>query len=188
MRITRGVLALTWTACIIPAWAGDAPPTDHATAHAQAQTEGRPSPGGSSNGSDIGFRGWGLRAGAADDIDQVLFGAHFNLGEFTRNLRFQPDVQLGVGDDHTTLFVTAPVYWRFENVNNVVPYVGGGPSAGWVDHDHGGGNGDDGDFEIGGKLTGGLEWPRAGGRALFVEVNLGFGDVHDAQAVVGWSF
>ena len=48
---------------------------------------------------DIAFRGWGLRAGVADDPDQVVLGAQFNFGEFIENLRFQPNVEVGFGDD-----------------------------------------------------------------------------------------
>ncbi|MCH8925497.1 MAG: hypothetical protein IH924_05075, partial [Proteobacteria bacterium] len=34
------------------------------------------------SGPEIGWNGWGVRIGLADDFDQVLAGAHFNLGEF----------------------------------------------------------------------------------------------------------
>jgi opacity protein-like surface antigen len=147
--------------------------------------------GGSSSspGSGIGFRGFGLRVGVADDPDQVVGGVHFNLGEFVRNLRFQPDVQLGAGDDHTTIYGTAPVYYRFEADTSFTPYAGGGVSVGWVDRDDAGpGNGDDSDFETGGKATAGLEWPMSSGGAFFVELSLGLGDVHDLALLAAWSF
>jgi len=133
---------------------------------------------------DIGWNGWGVRLGLADDVDQVVGGAHFNLGEFAKNLRFQPDVQLGSGDDFTTLYGTAPVYYRFETNTSFTPYAGGGVSFGWVDDDRR----DDSEFEVAGKATGGLEWPQAKGQAFFVELSLGFGDVHDATVMAAWSF
>jgi len=175
MTIKPLAIVLALATLALPTWA-DAP--ENVNQNAQQS--------GSSSSAGIHYRGWGLRAGVADDIDQVVGGAHFNMGEFIPQLRFQPDIQLGVGDDHTTLFITAPVYYRFRAGQKFTPYVGGGPTAGWIDHDHGGNT--DSDFEIGGKLTGGLEWPRSGGRALLVELSAGFGDVHDVQAVVGWSF
>lgn len=187
MKSSYFAIALALATLAAPAWAGDAQPVGDTAS--ERNSERSASQRRNSSGSDIGYRGWGLRAGLADDIDQVLFGAHFNMGEFTRDLRFQPDVQLGVGDDHTTLFVTAPVYYRFVVDQAFAPYVGGGPTAGWIDHDRKGGNGgDDGDFEIGAKLTGGIEWSRSKGRAFLIELNLGFGDVHDVQALAGWSF
>ena len=145
--------------------------------------------GAATGGGGIGWNGWGLRAGFTDDSDQVVGGAHFNLGEFAHNLRFQPDVQLGSGDDHTTLYGTAPVYYRFDTGKRFTPYAGGGVSAGYVDRDlPAGSSGDDSDFEFGGKATGGMEWPRSEGQAFFLELSLGFGDVHDLQFIAAWSF
>ncbi len=43
-------------------------------------------------------------------------------------------------------------------------------------------SGDDSDFGMGARATGGLEWPRGAGQAFFVELSLGFGDTHDAAA------
>ena len=136
----------------------------------------------STSDSDIGWYGWGIRGGLADDPDQGLLGVHFNLGEFTRNLRFQPDVQIGFGDDQTTLFATAPVHYRFVVGRSFTPYAGGGVTLGWVDVDHFGS-----EFEAGVRATGGLDWTQDG-KGFFVEMSLGFGDVHDVQILAAWSF
>ena len=61
-----------------------------------------------SSSSQFGYQGWGVRAGLSNDVDQVVGGAQFNLGDVVTQLRFQPDVQLGLGDDVTTLYGTAP--------------------------------------------------------------------------------
>jgi opacity protein-like surface antigen len=137
----------------------------------------------SSSDSDIGWYGWGIRGGLADDPDQGLLGAHFNLGEFTRHLRFQPDVQFGFGDDHKTLFFTAPVHYRFVVGRSFTPYAGGGITFGWVDPDHRSGT----DFEAGVRAIGGLDWTKDG-TGFLLELNLGFGDIHDVQILAGWSF
>jgi len=177
MTFKRCLIALAIVTLAVPAWAESTEAT---------QTT---SYGTATGGAGIGWNGWGLRAGFTDDIDQVVGGAHFNLGEFTDNLRFQPDVQLGSGDNHTTLYGTAPVYYRFGTGTSFTPYAGGGVSAGYVDRDLPvGSTGDDSDFEFGGKVTGGMEWPRPDGQAFFLELSLGFGDVHDAQFIVAWSF
>lgn len=139
--------------------------------------------------SGLGWQGWGLRAGLADNADQVVGGAHFNMGEIADHLRFQPDVLLGTGDNVTTLYGTAPLYYRFGGSSGITPYAGGGLALGFVDVDApAGSSGDDSSFEIGARATGGLEWPRGGGEAFFVELSLGFGDVHDAQIVAAWTF
>jgi opacity protein-like surface antigen len=144
-------------------------------------------PTGASPGSGLGFEQWGVRVGATDDVDQVVGGVQFNFGEVVPDLRLQPDVELGSGDDATTLYGTVPVYYRF-HARRMTPYAGGGLALGWVDRDlPPGASGDDGSFEVGGRATGGLEWDRRKGQ-FFVEVSLGFGDVHDVRAVAAWMF
>ena len=146
-------------------------------------------PSETSSQSDIGWKGWGLRAGLTSDPDQVVGGVQFNLGEFRRHLRFQPDVELGFGDDATTLFVTAPVYYRFNADQKFTPYAGGGVALGFIDRDlPPTSSADDTSFEIGGRATGGLEWNLSGGGAFAVELSLGFGDIHDARVVAVWNF
>ncbi len=146
-------------------------------------------PSETSSQSDIGWKGWGLRAGLTSDPDQFVGGVQFNLGEFRRHLRFQPDVELGFGDDATTLFVTVPVYYRFKVDQEFTPYAGGGVALGFVDRDlPPTSSADDTSFEIGGRATGGLEWNLSGGGAFAVELSLGFGDIHDAQVVAVWNF
>jgi len=198
MTFKRYVIAVAIVALAIPAWAdsGPAPQNEQVQQDAvnapnemEADTQTTSYGTSTSYSSDIGYQGWGLRAGVASDVDQVVGGAHFNMGEFVPHLRFQPDVQLGAGDDFTTLYGTAPVYYRFGTETRFTPYAGGGLSVGYVDHDgQGNGNSDDSDFEVGGKVTGGLEWPRPEGQAFFVEFSLGFGDIHDATILAAWSF
>jgi opacity protein-like surface antigen len=138
---------------------------------------------------NLGWHSWGVRLGVTDDSDQVVGGAHVNCGEPFNNVRLQPDLQLGSGDDHTTIYGTVPLYYRFDIASRMTPYAGGGLALGYVDVDlPEGSNGDDSSFEVGGRATGGLEWPRAGGRAFFVELSLGFGDVHDATVLAAWTF
>ncbi len=175
MRIKRSLVLMAILAVALPVW---------------AQEETTPSSSGSSGGSDIGYRGWGFRAGVASDPDQVLGGVQFNFGNFARNLRFQPDLQAGFGDDATTIFATLPVHYRFRDTGqDFTPYAGGGLALGWIDVDlPAGSSGDDSEFEVGGRLTGGLEWGRSNGGAFAIELSLGIGDVHDFTAVAIWNF
>jgi len=143
----------------------------------------------STGSSGMGWYGWGVRLGVASDADQVVGGAHVNFGEVANHLRFQPDLQLGSGDDVTTLYGTAPLYYRFQRFGSgMTPYAGGGLAVGWVDYDAPPGFEDESDVEVGGKATGGVEWERRDGAAMGVELSLGFGDVHDVQVVGCWSF
>ena len=144
---------------------------------------------GTSSHSDIGYKGWGLRAGVTSDPDQIVGGVQFNFGEFTRNLRFQPDIQAGFGDDVTTLYATFPVHYRFDAGQEFTPYAGGGIAFGFVDVDlPATSSADDTSFEVGGRATGGLEWGRSRVGSFAVELSLGFGDIHDANVVFLWNF
>jgi hypothetical protein len=142
-----------------------------------------------SSAQDIGFHGWGLRAGLSDDPDQVVVGAQANLGEFIPRLRFQPNLEVGLGDDTTVVSLTAPVFYRALINNDFTLYGGGGVTVGAIDSDLDDGQGDDEgtEFEIAPMLAGGLEWPIAQG-AFFGELALTGGDFAGVKLVAGWMF
>jgi hypothetical protein len=111
----------------------------------------------------------------------------FNFGEFAPRLRFQPNFEIGLGDDYTIISVTTPVHYRFKVNANCVPYAGGGVTLAFVDHDLDNGP-NDRDFEIAAKAVGGIEWPLQGSKQFFLELNIGVGDIQDAEVLAGWMF
>lgn len=131
--------------------------------------------------------GWGARLGLADDPDQVVLGGQYDFGEVAERVRFEPHFELGVGDHHTIVAATAAFHYRFATARGWRPYAGGGPELGWVDRDAPAGN-DDSDFEIGFKVIGGAGWNLASGNEMFVELDIGFGDLQDAELLVGVRF
>ncbi|MGH9381641.1 MAG: hypothetical protein ACRD2Z_13655 [Thermoanaerobaculia bacterium] len=141
---------------------------------------------------DIGFHGWGPRVGLSADPDQITAGFHFNLGEFVRNLRFQPAVEVGFGDDRTLIQATIPVLYRFDVPGNFTPYAGGGLGVAWVDFDDDPpgppGRRDDSDVDAAPVGIGGIEWPLRGGNDIFLELNISRGDLPDVKVLVGWQF
>jgi len=144
------------------------------------------------SGQGISYQGWGLRIGAADDPDQVVGGAHWDLGEFVPHLRFQPNFEIGFGDDRTVVAGTAPVHWVFEVSSSFRPYAGGGLTAAWIDRDDPNpdlGNDEDSDFEFGVKAIGGLEWALSRGNRFGLELAVHLvDDVYDAQIMAAWTF
>lgn len=140
---------------------------------------------------DFGLRGWGLRAGAASDPDQVIVGAHVDLGEVFDLLRLQPSLEAGLGDDASSLQGLVAVHYRFDDGGDWVPYAGGGVLLALIDYDddsRGRFRDDDEDFDIAPVAVGGLEWSGAGGRDLLFELQLGGGNAFDAKVVVGITF
>jgi hypothetical protein len=133
----------------------------------------------------MGYYGLGPRVGVSNNPDQIVGGMQFNLGTFAPRLQFQPNFEVGIGDDWNIITVTAPVHYRFKVNANIVPYAGGGVTIGYRDHDVPNG---DSDFDIALKGVGGVEWPLAAGNAFFLEMNVGFGDFQDQEILAGWMF
>lgn len=133
------------------------------------------------------YGGLGPRGGVSSDPDQGFLGVHFNFGEFAPHLRFQPSLEVATGDDYDILSANFPAHYRFSPAANIVPYVGGGVVAAFVDYDPPNRRSDS-DFEIGFKAIGGIEWPLRNNNDFFLEVNIGFGDIQDAQILAGWMF
>lgn len=139
---------------------------------------------------DLGYRGWGLRAGAASDPDQAVVGAHWNLGEIVDNLRLQPSLELGAGDDVAIVSLLVPVHYRFDVAADLTPYAGGGVLLAVIDRDDPPRRrrDDDEDFDIAPVAVGGLELPVGRGQDLLFELQVGGGDAFDAKVLVGLSF
>lgn len=83
----------------------------------------------------IGFEGWGIRAGASSDPDQLYGGIHINLGRFTKDVRFRPTMEVGLGDDQTLLQVLGEVHYVFSHFQTLTPYLGGGLGLTYVNYD-----------------------------------------------------
>ena len=144
-------------------------------------------------GSDMGWRGWGVRAGLASGPDQVVGGFHFDVGEWAENIWFRPDVVVGFGDDTISLVGSIPAWYAFQVDANVTPYAGGALAVGLFRVDKGNkgkgkGNNDETNVEIGLQIGGGAEWNLKSGRRFQVELRLDLIDVWDVVVFAGWTF
>lgn len=139
--------------------------------------------------SDIGFRGWGPRLGLTFNPDQFHVGAHMDFGNFARHVRFQPNVEIGFGDDVTLLTVNADAAYRFSERWDVwTPYLGGGVGLNFASAgDNGLGN--DTSTELGLNVLGGIDKGLSNGDRFFVETKLGLlENTPDVMVTVGWTF
>jgi opacity protein-like surface antigen len=134
-----------------------------------------------------GIRGWGPRVGLSSDPDQLVVGVHMDAGRLAPRVRFQPAVELGVGDHVTILSFKAPVHYRFPVSGDIHPYAGGGVSMGFVSFDEPFDHHDnDVNFAI--DIIGGLEWQLRSGNLFSLEVDLMAGDLADFELMAGWTF
>lgn len=138
--------------------------------------------------ADTSTMGWGPRVGLGTDPDQLILGVHWDVG-LSPHLRLVPNLELGLGDDHTILSTTVPLHYVFREVDpSFFPYVGGGITLGFVNHDPPGGGDDEDDLEAALRAIGGMEWRLSGRTDFFTEANIEFGDIHDLQLLAGWTF
>lgn len=137
--------------------------------------------------ANLGFYGWGFRAGLSEDPDQVVIGIHQDLGEVAPDLRLQPNLEAGFGDDLTILSLTIPVHYRLTADDRVItPYLGLGVELAYVELDDPPGRGDDSKFEVSPDIIGGLEWSIASGNDLLIELHILPGETADFKLMAGW--
>jgi len=132
----------------------------------------------------IGYRGWGVRAGLSSSPDQVYGGVHWDLGEFARNVRFRPYLELGAGDHVTTLQANAEVHYVFSKVQVWKPFVGGSAGLIYADPDHG-----SSETNLSVMGVGGVETKLKSATSFFIEGKVGLtNDDPDFKAGVGWTW
>ncbi|MDM7915779.1 MAG: hypothetical protein ACE15D_17675 [Candidatus Eisenbacteria bacterium] len=139
--------------------------------------------------TSIGFRGWGPRVGATLNPDQFHFGAHLDFGQFANHFRFQPNVELGIGDGSTLAALNLETNYRINSTwESWSPYIGGGVGVNFVGSEDKGLTGNDTDTQLGLNVMGGLERGLDNGDRFFGEAKVGFADSPDLKLTVGWTF
>lgn len=136
----------------------------------------------------VRWTGWGVRAGVSSGPDQGYVGFHVNLGEFARNVRFRPSMELGFGDDQILLQTLAEVHYVFSNVKIWKPYVGGGLGLTYIDYSKDHNRRDDSETGLSFTPVGGVETAINNMKFLF-ELKLGLASNDpDVKIGVGLSF
>jgi hypothetical protein len=137
--------------------------------------------------TDVGFRGWGPRVGLSLSPDQIHFGGHLDFGQFAKHVRFQPNVELGFGDNVDLFTVNAEAAYRFSEQWDVwSPYLGGGVGANIKRYSNA--NDKETETDLGVNLLGGIEKGLSSGDRFFVEGKFSLNDAPDVKVTVGWTF
>lgn len=132
--------------------------------------------------------GIGPRIGFSADPDQLVFGGQLTIGEVAPSLTFDPNLEIGVGDDLLLIGFNFDLHYHFDINSTWRPYAGGGVGINFVDYDDDAFGNSDSDTEFGGQLILGAGAPTSSGNRFFGEMKLGLGDVPDLKVVVGWNF
>lgn len=88
----------------------------------------------------LSLHAYGVRAGVSldEDLSQVLVGGHADFDGLAPNVRVQPLMTVGVGDDALSLLLGGEVHYVFPSDTergDVSPYLGGGVALHRVDFD-----------------------------------------------------
>jgi hypothetical protein len=126
--------------------------------------------------------GPGIRGGFSANPDQFFIGGHYVSRPMWDQMRFQPNVEAGFGDDRTVVaFNVEFAYWMKLDADWHA-YVGGGPAMNLFS---GNGKGDDND-DLGPGLTVLAGFRRRSG--LLFEVKVGAFDSPDFKLAIGYTF
>jgi hypothetical protein len=133
-----------------------------------------------------GFHGVGPRLGLTINPDQFHFGGHIDFGDLAQNLMIIPNIEIGFGDNFTTVAPSFELDYRFRSDWGVwTPYLGGGVGPVFYSWKHGGSSSD-----LGLYMQFGIGKGSAGSHSghFFIEGKLGLVDAPDFKATVGWTF
>jgi len=133
-----------------------------------------------------GFHGIGPRLGGTVNPDQFHFGAHIDFGDLAENLMILPNLEIGVGDNLTTVAPSFELDYRFRSDWGAwTPYLGGGIGPIFYSAKHGGSS-----SEFGLYLQFGIGRGSSGSQSghFFIEGKLGLVDAPDFKATIGWTF
>jgi len=124
-------------------------------------------------------QGLGVRAGASVDPDQFYFGGHYDSRPLVEQLHFRPNVELGVGDDITTLALNFEFVYKLPIDGSPWNlYAGGGPAVNFYSFN------DDSSTEGGLNVVFGAE----AAQGVFFELKLGALDSPDLKFGVGYTW
>jgi hypothetical protein len=133
---------------------------------------------------------YGVRAGFSTSPDQLVLGGQMSIGDVAPSLSFDPNVELGFGDNVTLIAFNLDMHYHFEIRDSAWrPYVGAGAGIQLVSVDVPPGfGGDNTTTEVGGQFIVGAGIPLRSGNHFFSEAKFGLGDVPDFKLLVGWNF
>lgn len=124
-------------------------------------------------------QGLGVRAGASVDPDQFYFGGHYESRPLVQRLHFKPNLELGVGDDITTVGINFEFVYKIPiNGSPWNLYAGGGPAVNFYSFN------DNSETEGGLNVLFGAETSQG----LFFELKLGALDSPDLKFGVGYTW
>lgn len=134
----------------------------------------------------------GIKAGVSAEPDQFYFGVQFESDPLVDQLRFRPNLEIGVGDDRTLVAVNVEfAYFIPLRARPWRVFLGGGPALNILrfnddEASNGRGRGREADTEVGGGFN--ILVGLAHRDGLFTEFKVGALNSPEIKFAVGYSF
>jgi hypothetical protein len=131
----------------------------------------------------FGFLGWGPRAGMTVNPDQFHIGAHILIGSSASPVIFQPNIEIGFGDNVTLVTINGDVLYTFRSTSSLWrPALGGEIGFTSTSFKHGGSNSD-----LSLSILGQISKRLTNGNEILLEAKIGVADAPDFKATVGYT-
>jgi hypothetical protein len=132
---------------------------------------------------------FGPRAGVSIGPDQFVVGGQLSLQEFAPNWSFDPNLELGFGDNQTVFAFNLDAYYHMRlSGSDWQPYVGGGLGVDVISWDAPFHVRDESNTEVGLNLVAGFNVPAGSGDHWFTELRFGVGGIPDLKIIGGYNF
>jgi hypothetical protein len=132
---------------------------------------------------------FGPRFGASIDPDQLVLGGQLSLQEFAPNWSFDPNLELGFGDNATVIAFNLDAYYHLRlSGSDWRPYLGGGLGVNFISWDSHPDTHDRSDTEVGLNLVAGFSIPAGSGDHWFTELRFGINDIPTLKIIGGFNF
>ena len=134
--------------------------------------------------------GAGPRVGFSVSPDQLVLGGHLVVGEVAPSITFDPNLELGFGDNLTAVDVNFDLHYHFTiRDTDWRPYFGAGLGINFTEVDRRAPNEDTSNTSVGGTLLLGAGIPTRSGNRFFGEMKFGLGgDLPEMKLIAGWNF
>jgi hypothetical protein len=116
--------------------------------------------------------------------DQVHFGFHAQV-PITPSLRFQPNVEVGVGNDLTLIALNPELNYLLTTRGPIKPYIGSGPGINVFDRRR---PFEDTYTDVGVNFIFGIEAPLSARRSFLAELKVGVGNAPEFKLTFGVTF
>jgi hypothetical protein len=133
--------------------------------------------------------GFGPRVGLSIDPDQLVLGGQLVIGEIAPDVTFNPNIELGFGDNATVIALNLDGQYHFRIQNSPWrPYVGFGIGINFIEVDLPSPFNNVSNTEVGANLIVGAGVPTRSNNRFFTEARFGLGDIPDLKLMAGWQF